>query len=122
MARYLELATVLPEHGVTSILKHVLTRESLGPAAGHLSSVRSENCYQPGKRQRDEARGRIRTLRAMESHAAEGVDASEAAIDHRRQTDRRPTPWDDIRRRDYFAATNCPRTAPPGLFLLWTFT
>ena len=36
---------------------------------------------QPGKRQRDEARGRIRTLLAMESHAAEGVDISEADID-----------------------------------------
>jgi hypothetical protein len=36
---------------------------------------------QPGKRQRDEARGRIRTLLAMESHVAEGVDISEADID-----------------------------------------
>ena len=36
---------------------------------------------QPGKRQRDEARGRIRTLFAMESHVAEGVDISEADID-----------------------------------------
>ena len=35
----------------------------------------------PGKRQRDEARGRIRTLLAMESHVAEGVDISEADID-----------------------------------------
>ncbi len=37
--------------------------------------------FQPGKRQRDEARGRIRTLLAMESHVAEGVDISEADID-----------------------------------------
>ena len=36
---------------------------------------------QPGKRQRDEARGRIRTLLAMESHVAEGVEISEADID-----------------------------------------
>jgi hypothetical protein len=36
---------------------------------------------QPGRRQRDEARGRIRTLLAMESHAAEHVDISEADID-----------------------------------------
>jgi len=36
---------------------------------------------QPGKRHRDEARGRIRTLLAMESHVAEGVDISEADID-----------------------------------------
>lgn len=35
----------------------------------------------PGKRQRDEARGRIRALLAMESHAAEEVDMSEADID-----------------------------------------
>ena len=35
----------------------------------------------PGKRQRDEARGRIPTLLAMESHVAEGVDISEADID-----------------------------------------
>ena len=35
----------------------------------------------PGRRQRDEARGRIRTLLAMESHVAEGVDVSEADID-----------------------------------------
>jgi hypothetical protein len=35
----------------------------------------------PGKRQRDEARGRIRGLLAMESHAAEEVDISEADID-----------------------------------------
>lgn len=35
----------------------------------------------PGKRQRDEARGRIRTLLAMESHVAEGVDISEVDID-----------------------------------------
>lgn len=34
----------------------------------------------PGKRQRDEARGRIRTLLAMESHAADAVDMSEADI------------------------------------------
>ena len=36
---------------------------------------------QPGKRQRDEARGRIRTLLAMESHVVEEVDLSEADID-----------------------------------------
>ncbi len=35
----------------------------------------------PGKRQRDEARGRIRALLAMESHAADTVDMSEADID-----------------------------------------
>jgi hypothetical protein len=35
----------------------------------------------PGKRQRDEVRGRIRTLLAMESHVAEGVEISEADID-----------------------------------------
>ena len=35
----------------------------------------------PGKRQRDEARGRIRTLLAMELHVAEGVEISEADID-----------------------------------------
>jgi hypothetical protein len=35
----------------------------------------------PGKRQRDEARGRIRTLLAMESHVAPEVDISEADID-----------------------------------------
>ena len=35
----------------------------------------------PGKRQRDEARGRIRTLLAMESHVVDGVDVSEADID-----------------------------------------
>jgi hypothetical protein len=35
----------------------------------------------PGKRQRDEVRGRIRTLLAMGSHVAEGVDISEADID-----------------------------------------
>jgi len=38
------------------------------------------NLLQPGKRQRSEARGRIRTLLAMESHVAEGVDISEADI------------------------------------------
>ena len=36
---------------------------------------------QPGKRRRDEARGRIRTLLAMESHVVDGVDVSEADID-----------------------------------------
>ena len=36
---------------------------------------------QLGKRQRDHARGRIRTLLAMESHVAEGVEISEADID-----------------------------------------
>ena len=36
---------------------------------------------QPGKRRRDEARGRIRTLLAMELHVVEGVDVSEADID-----------------------------------------
>jgi hypothetical protein len=36
---------------------------------------------QPGRRKRDEARGRIRTLLAMESHVAEGVEISEADID-----------------------------------------
>lgn len=36
---------------------------------------------QPGRRHRDEARGRIRTLLAMESHVAEGVEISEADID-----------------------------------------
>ena len=35
----------------------------------------------PGKRQRDEARGRIRALLAMESHVAESVDVSEADVD-----------------------------------------
>jgi hypothetical protein len=35
----------------------------------------------PGERQRDEVRGRIRTLLAMESHVAEGVEISEADID-----------------------------------------
>ena len=35
----------------------------------------------PGKRQRDEARGRIRALLAMESHSADEVDMSEADID-----------------------------------------
>jgi hypothetical protein len=35
----------------------------------------------PGRRQRDEARARIRALLAMESHVAEGVDMSEADID-----------------------------------------
>jgi hypothetical protein len=35
---------------------------------------------QPGRRQRDEARGRIRTLLAMESHVAEGVEINEADI------------------------------------------
>ena len=35
----------------------------------------------PGKRQRDEGRGRIRALLAMESHVAEGVDVSEADVD-----------------------------------------
>jgi hypothetical protein len=34
----------------------------------------------PGKRQRDEARGRIRALLAMESHTADVVDMSEADI------------------------------------------
>ena len=43
------------------------------------SQVRS--LLRPGKRQRDEARGRIRTLLAMESHVAPGVDISEADID-----------------------------------------
>jgi hypothetical protein len=36
---------------------------------------------QPGKRQRDAARGRIRTLLAMESHVVEEVELSEADID-----------------------------------------
>ena len=36
---------------------------------------------QPGRRQRDEARGRIRTLLAMESHVVDSVDISEADID-----------------------------------------
>ena len=35
----------------------------------------------PGKRQRDDARGRIRALLAMESHVADEVDMSEADID-----------------------------------------
>ena len=42
---------------------------------------------QPGKRQRDEARGRIRTLLAMEFHVAEGVDISEADIDRVEKSD-----------------------------------
>ena len=37
--------------------------------------------FAPGKRHRDEARGRIRALLAMESHVVEGVDMSEADID-----------------------------------------
>ena len=36
---------------------------------------------QPGRRQRDEARGRIRALLAMESHVAEHADISETDID-----------------------------------------
>jgi hypothetical protein len=39
-----------------------------------------QELLKPGKRQRDEARGRIRTLLAMESHVAEGVQISEADI------------------------------------------
>jgi hypothetical protein len=39
-----------------------------------------QELLRPGKRQRDEARGRIRTLLAMESHVAEDVQISEADI------------------------------------------
>jgi hypothetical protein len=51
---------------------------------------------QPGKRQRDEARGRIRTLLAMESHVVEGVDISEADIDRVEKAIRSGKNWGDV--------------------------
>jgi hypothetical protein len=39
------------------------------------------NLLKPGRRKRDEARGRIRALLAMEGHVADEVDVSEADID-----------------------------------------
>ncbi len=50
----------------------------------------------PGKRQRDEARGRIRTLLAMESHVAAGVNISEADIDRVEKAIRESRPREDI--------------------------
>lgn len=50
----------------------------------------------PGKRQRDEARGRIRALLAMESHAAEEVDMSEADIDRVEKAIRSGKPRDAV--------------------------
>lgn len=51
---------------------------------------------QPGRRQRDEARGRIRTLLAMESHVAEGVEISEADIDRVEKAIRAGKPRDEV--------------------------
>ncbi len=51
---------------------------------------------QPGKRQRDEARGRIRTLLAMESHVAEGVEISEADIDRVEKAIRADKPRNEV--------------------------
>lgn len=51
---------------------------------------------QPGKRQRDDARGRIRTLLAMESHVADGVDMSEADIDRVEKAVRAGKHRDDV--------------------------
>lgn len=50
----------------------------------------------PGKRQRDDARGRIRTLLAMESHVADGVDMSEADIDRVEKAVRAGKHRDDV--------------------------
>jgi hypothetical protein len=50
----------------------------------------------PGKRQRDEARGRIRTLLAMESHVVEGVDISEADINRVEKAIRDGKPRGDV--------------------------
>ena len=50
----------------------------------------------PGKRQRDEARGRIRTLLAMESHVVEGVDISEADINRVEKAIRSGKHWGDV--------------------------
>ncbi|WP_415385174.1 hypothetical protein [Roseomonas sp. BN140053] len=51
---------------------------------------------QPGRRQRDEARGRIRTLLAMESHVAEDVDVSEADIDRVEKAIRGGKAWSAV--------------------------
>jgi hypothetical protein len=50
---------------------------------------------QPNRRQRDEARGRIRTLLAMEAHSAEKVDVSERDIDRVERAIRAGSVWQD---------------------------
>lgn len=50
---------------------------------------------QPGRRQRDEARGRIRTLLAMEAHSAEDVDVSERDIDRVERAIKSGSGWED---------------------------
>ena len=55
-----------------------------------------KSLLQPGKRQRDEARGRIRTLLAMESHVAAGVNISEADIDRVERAIKEAKPREEI--------------------------
>ncbi len=74
---------------------------STQPPIGFDTSVDREftqvkELLQPGKRQRDEARGRIRTLLAMESHVAEGVEISEADIDRLEKAIRAGKPRSEV--------------------------
>lgn len=51
---------------------------------------------QPGRRRRDEARGRIRTLLAMEAHVAEEVAVSEKDIDRIERAIKLEQAWPDV--------------------------
>ncbi|HET6183343.1 MAG TPA: hypothetical protein VFA03_07085 [Acetobacteraceae bacterium] len=79
------LTNVLGDSLACHLPARVLPVSTQPPAGFHLLVDREytqiQNLLQPGKRQRDEARGRIRTLLAMESHVTEGIDISEADID-----------------------------------------
>ena len=53
-------------------------------------------CLQPGRRARDEARGRIRALLAMESHAVQEVEVSERDIDRVEKAIKSRTPIESV--------------------------
>lgn len=55
-----------------------------------------KDLLKPGKRQRDEARGRIRTLLAMEAHVAEEVLVSEKDVRHAERGLKSGKDWRDL--------------------------
>lgn len=60
----------------------------------------------PGKRARDEARGRIASLLAMEAHVKEGVAISRRDLDRIEEAIRRDTPIDQVFPRLMMLAMN----------------
>jgi hypothetical protein len=55
-----------------------------------------KDLLKPGRRHRDEARGRIRTLLAMEAHVSEDVLVTEQDVDRAEKGIREKKPWQDV--------------------------